>query len=117
MRGRARLFLHRFEQELFRPCSGYRAMGKPEGGGQGACCGARQVLHSLLRCSSNRSSCWAKNSPMLDVAIAPMPVASGLLWYFHAEAGRAPAEIRRAAVQSAGIQVEALTPSEKAMRK
>ena len=114
MRGRARLFLHRFENELFCHIEAI------ERGEQKAADKARQTVRNNL---TQISVVFAKQKymlgdefSMLDVAIAP------LLWrldHYGIQLGKEAAPLMKYAerIFSRPAYVEAMTPAEKAMRK
>ena len=114
MRGRARLFLHRFENELFCHIEAI------ERGEQKAADKARQTVRNNL---TQISVVFAKQKymlgdefSMLDVAIAP------LLWrldHYGIQLGKEAAPLMKYAERlfSRPAYVEAMTPAEKAMRK
>ena len=114
MRARARLFLHRFEIELF--CH----IDAIEHGAQKAADKARQTVRNNL---TQISVVFAKQKymlgdefSMLDVAIAP------LLWrldHYGIQLGKEAAPLMKYAERlfSRPAYVEAMTPAEKAMRK
>lgn len=114
MRARARLFLHRFENELF--CH----IDAVEHGQQKAADKARQTIRDNL---TQISVVFAKQKymlgdefSMLDVAIAP------LLWrldHYGIQLGKEAAPLMKYAERlfSRPAYIEAMTPAEKAMRK
>ncbi|MDP2784833.1 MAG: glutathione S-transferase N-terminal domain-containing protein [Sulfurimicrobium sp.] len=114
MRARARLFLYRFEQELF------AHIGDIVKGNQKAADKARTIIRDNL---TQLAPIFAKQKhmlgdefSMLDVAIAP------LLWrleYFGIELPKQAAPLLKYAerIFSRPAYIEAMTPSEKAMRK
>ncbi len=114
MRARARLFLHRFEHELFSHIEDI------EHGTQKAADRARQAVRDNL---TQLSSVFAKQKymlgdefSMLDVAIAP------LLWrldHYGVQMGKEAAPLMKYAERlfSRPAYIEAMTPAEKAMRK
>ena len=114
MRARARLFLHRFENELF------SHIGVIEFGAQKAADKARQAIRDNL---TQLSAVFAKQKymlgdefSMLDVAIAP------LLWrldHYGIQMGKEAAPLMKYAERlfSRPAYIEAMTPAEKAMRK
>lgn len=113
MRGRARLFLHRFEQEL------YSHMGAIEQGGKTAD-KARAVIRDnltqLAQILTRQKFLLGDEFSMLDVAIAP------LLWrleYYGIQMGKDAAPLMKYAERLFSRQgfIDALTPSERAMRK
>jgi RNA polymerase-associated protein len=114
MRARARLFLHRFENELFSHIADI------EHGTQKAADKARQAVRDNL---TQLSALFAKQKymlgdefSMLDVAIAP------LLWrldHYGIQMGKEVAPLMKYAERlfSRPAYIEAMTPAEKAMRK
>jgi RNA polymerase-associated protein len=114
MRARARLFLYRFEQELF------AHIGDIVKGNQKTADKARTIIRDNL---TQLAPIFAKQKhmlgdefSMLDVAIAP------LLWrldYFGIELPKQAAPLLKYAerIFSRPAYIEAMTPSEKAMRK
>ena len=114
MRGRARLFLHRFEQELFSHVAAI------EHGSQKAADKARTAVRDSL---AQLAPVFVKQKfmlgdefSMLDVAIAPM------LWrldYYGIAMPKQAAPLLKYGERlfSRPAFIEALTPSEKAMRK
>jgi len=114
MRARARLFLYRFEQELF------AHIGDIVKGNQKAADKARTIIRDNL---TQLAPIFAKQKhmlgdefSMLDVAIAP------LLWrleYYGIELPKQAAPLLKYAerIFSRPAYIEAMTPSEKAMRK
>jgi RNA polymerase-associated protein len=114
MRARARLFLHRFENELF------SRIGDIEHGTQKAADKARQAVRDNL---TQLSPLFVKQKymlgdeySMLDVAIAP------LLWrldHYGIQMGKEVAPLMKYAERlfSRPAYIEAMTPAEKAMRK
>ena len=114
MRARARLFLYRFEQELF------AHLGAIVTGNQKAADKARIIIRDNL---TQLAPIFAKQKhmlgdefSMLDVAIAP------LLWrleYYGIELPKQAAPLLKYAerIFSRPAYIEAMTPSEKAMRK
>ncbi|MDP2695117.1 MAG: glutathione S-transferase N-terminal domain-containing protein [Gallionella sp.] len=113
MRGRARLFLHRFEQEL------YSHVGAIEQGGKTAD-KARAVIRDnltqLAQILTRQKFLLGDEFSMLDVAIAP------LLWrleYYGIQMGKDAAPLMKYAERLFSRQgfIDALTPSERAMRK
>ena len=101
MRARARLFLYRFEQELFSHVDAI------EHGSQKAADKARAAvrdsLAQLAPMFAKQKYMLGEEFSMLDVAIAPMLWRLDHYGIVHAETGRALAEIWRASVQSAGL--------------
>lgn len=113
MRGRARLFLHRFEQEL------YSHVGVIEQGGKTAD-KARAVIRDnltqLAHILTRQKFLLGDEFSMLDVAIAP------LLWrleHYGIQMGKDAAPLMKYAERLFSRQgfIDALTPSERAMRK
>ena len=102
MRARARLFLFRFEQEMFSHIETHRE-GHPEGRRTRRASYIRDNLTQIAPVFAKQKYMLGEEFSMLDVAIAP------LLWrldyYQHpaAQAGRAAAEVRRAALQPPGL--------------
>ena len=114
MRARARLFLHRFEKELFVHIDAL------ESGNQKQADRARaQVRDSLLQIAPvfvKHKHMLGDDYSMLDVAIAP------LLWrldHYGIKLGKTAAPLMKYAerIFSRPAFIEALTPSEKVMRK
>lgn len=113
MRGRARLFLHRFEQEL------YGHVGVIEQGGKTADkarAAIRDNLVQLAQILSKQKFLLGEEFSMLDVAIAP------LLWrldHYGIQMGKDAAPLMKYAERMFSRQgfIDALTPSERAMRK
>ncbi|MDD5405025.1 MAG: glutathione S-transferase N-terminal domain-containing protein [Sulfuricella sp.] len=114
MRARARLFLYRFEQELF------AHIGDIVKGNQKAADKARAIIRDnltqLAPIFTKQKYMLGDEFSMLDVAIAP------LLWrldYFGIELPKQAAPLLKYAerIFSRPAYIEAMTPSEKAMRK
>jgi stringent starvation protein A len=114
MRARARLFLHRFEQELF--CH----IDAIERGQQRAADKARQMIRDNLAqiapVFTKQKFMLGDEFSMLDVAIAP------LLWrleLYGIQLGKEAAPLMKYAERlfSRPGYIEAMTPAEKAMRK
>jgi stringent starvation protein A len=114
MRARARLFLHRFEQELF--CH----IDAVERGPQRAADKARQMMRDNLAqiapVFTKQKFMLGDEFSMLDVAIAP------LLWrleLYGIQLGKDAAPLMKYAERlfSRPGYIEAMTPAEKAMRK
>lgn len=114
MRARARLFLYRFEQELF------AHIGDIVKGNQKTADKARIIvrdnLTQLAPIFAKQKHMLGDEFSMLDVAIAP------LLWrleYFGIELPKQAAPLLKYAerIFSRPAYIEAMTPSEKAMRK
>jgi len=113
MRGRARLFLHRFEQEL------YSQVGAIDQGGKNAD-KARAVIRDnltqLAQILTKQKFLLGDEFSMLDVAIAP------LLWrleHYGIQMGKDAMPLMKYAERLFSRQgfIDALTPSERAMRK
>jgi stringent starvation protein A len=114
MRGRARLFLHRFEQEI------YSQVALIDQGTQKSADKARTVIRDNLTQLSqilvNQKFLLGNEFSMLDVAIAP------LLWrldHYGIQMGKEAAPLMKYAERLFSRQgfIDALTPSERAMRK
>lgn len=113
MRGRARLFLHRFEQDL------YSHVGLISQGGKGsekARSAVRDGLTQLADILNKQKYLLGDEFSMLDVAIAP------LLWRLESYDIKLPKEaapVLKYAERMFSRQgfIDALTPSERAMRK
>lgn len=115
MRGRARLFLHRFEQEL------YSHVETIEQGGKGAdkaraIAIIRDNLTQLAQILTKQKFLLGDDFSMLDVAIAP------LLWrldHYGIQMGKDAAPMMKYAERMFSRQgfIDALTSSERAMRK
>ena len=114
MRGRARLFLHRFEQEL------YSQVDLIEHGVAKSADKARAVIRDSLtqfaQILTKQKFLLGDEFSMLDVAIAP------LLWrldYYGIQMGKDPAPLMKYAERLFSRQgfIDALTASERAMRK
>ena len=114
MRARARLFLFRFEKELFIAHRGARE-GHPEAGREGAPACPRQADadRAGVRQAQAHAGRGLLDARRRDRAAA---VAAGLLRHPACQAGGAADEVRRAAVRRPAF-IEALTASEKVMRK
>ena len=113
MRGRARLFLHRFEQELYSQVDaieqGGKAAEKPR-------IIIRDNLTQLAQILTRQKFLLGDEFSMLDVAIAP------LLWrleHYGIQMGKDAAPLMKYAERLFSRQgfIDALTPSERAMRK
>ena len=114
MRARVRLFLHRFEHELF--CH----IDTIEHGQQKAADKARQLIHDNLTqiapVFTKQKYMLGDEFSMLDVAIAP------LLWrldHYGIHMGKEAAPLMKYSERlfSRPAYIEAMTPAEKAMRK
>lgn len=113
MRGRARLFLHRFEQELYRPVDVIEQAGKTADKARAA---IRDNLTQLAQILTKQKFLLGDEFSMLDVAIAP------LLWrleHYGIQMGKDAAPLMKYAERLFSRQgfIDALTPSERAMRK
>ncbi|MBU0593069.1 MAG: glutathione S-transferase N-terminal domain-containing protein [Pseudomonadota bacterium] len=114
MRARARLFLYRFEQELFAHL-GAVANGTPKVA-EKARATIRDNLTQLAPIFAKQKYMLGDDFSMLDVAIAP------LLWrleFYGIELPKQAAPLLKYAerIFSRPAYIEAMTPSEKAMRK
>ncbi len=114
MRGRARLFLHRFEQEI------YSQVEMIEHGVPKAADKARAIIRDnltqLAQILANQKFLMGDEFSMLDVAIAP------LLWrldHYGIQMGKEAAPLMKYAERLFSRQgfIDALTASERAMRK
>ena len=113
MRGRARLFLHRFEQELYSQVNVIEQGGKTADKARAA---IRDNLTQLAQILTKQKFLLADDFSMLDVAIAP------LLWrleHYGIQMGKEAAPLMKYAERLFSRQgfIDALTPSERAMRK
>lgn len=113
MRGRARLFLHRFEQELYSQVNIIEQGGKTADKARAA---IRDNLTQLAQILTKQKFLLADDFSMLDVAIAP------LLWrleHYGIQMGKEAAPLMKYAERLFSRQgfIDALTPSERAMRK
>ncbi|HEU0233659.1 MAG TPA: glutathione S-transferase N-terminal domain-containing protein [Gallionella sp.] len=113
MRGRARLFLHRFEQELYSQVDAIEQGGK---GADKARTVVRDNLTQLAQILTRQKFLLGDEFSMLDVAIAP------LLWrleHYGIQMGKDAAPLMKYAERLFSRQgfIDALTPSERAMRK
>lgn len=113
-RARARLFLHRFEQELFRYIEDIESgVAKTAEKGRQA---IRDNLTQIAPLFVKQKYMLGDDYSMLDVAIAP------LLWrldHYGIQLGKEAAPLMKYAERlfSRPAYIEAMTPSEKAMRK
>jgi RNA polymerase-associated protein len=113
MRGRARLFLHRFEQELYSNVNVIMQGGKfPDK----ARASIRDNLTQLAQILSKQKFLLGTEFSMLDVAVAP------LLWrleHFGIQLGRDAVPMMKYAERLFSRQgfIDSLTPAERAMRK
>ena len=113
MRGRARLFLHRFEQELYSHVGAIEQGGKPADKARAV---IRDNLTQLAQILTKQKFLLGDEFSMLDVAIAP------LLWrleHYGIQMGKDAAPLMKYAERLFSRQgfIDALTPSERAMRK
>ena len=113
MRGRARLFLHRFEQELYSQVSVIEQGGKAADKARAV---IRDNLTQLAQILTKQKFLLGDEFSMLDVAIAP------LLWrleHYGIQMGKEAAPLMKYAERLFSRQgfIDALTPSERAMRK
>ena len=113
MRGRARLFLHRFEQELYSHVGAIEQGGKPADKARAV---IRDNLTQLAQILTRQKFLLGDEFSMLDVAIAP------LLWrleHYGIQMGKDAAPLMKYAERLFSRQgfIDALTPSERAMRK
>ncbi len=113
MRGRARLFLHRFEQELYSQVDVIEQNGKTADKARAA---IRDNLTQIAQILTKQKFLLGDEFSMLDVAIAP------LLWrldHYGIQLGKEAAPLMKYAERLFSRQgfIDALTPSERAMRK
>ena len=113
MRGRARLFLHRFEQELYSHVDAIEQGGKTAEKPRAI---IRDNLTQLAQILTKQKFLLGDEFSMLDVAIAP------LLWrleHYGIQMGKDAAPLMKYAERLFSRQgfIDALTPSERAMRK
>lgn len=113
MRGRARLFLHRFEQELYSQVDVLEQNGKAADKARAA---IRDNLTQLAQLLTKQKFLLGDEFSMLDVAIAP------LLWrleHYGIQMGKDAAPLMKYAERLFSRQgfIDALTPTERAMRK
>jgi RNA polymerase-associated protein len=114
MRGRARLFLHRFEQEIYSQVEVIEH-GVPKAADK-ARVGIRDNLTQLAQILTKQKFLLGDEFSMLDVAIAP------LLWrldHYGIQMGKEAAPLMKYAERLFSRQgfIDALTASERAMRK
>ncbi len=114
MRGRARLFLHRFEQEIYSQVEVIEH-GVPKAADK-ARANIRDNLTQLAQILANQKFLLGDEFSMLDVAIAP------LLWrldHYGIQMGKDAAPLMKYAERLFSRQgfIDALTASERAMRK
>ncbi|MBI2286046.1 MAG: glutathione S-transferase N-terminal domain-containing protein [Nitrosomonadales bacterium] len=110
MRGRARLFLHRFEQELYSQVGIIEQGGKPADKARAV---IRDNLTQLAQILTRQKFLLGDEFSMLDVAIAP------LLWrleHYGIQMGKDAAPLMKYAERLFSRQgfIDALTPSERA---
>lgn len=113
MRGRARLFLHRFEEELYSNVNVIMQGGKSL---DKARANIRDSLTQLAQILTKQKFLLGTEFSMLDVAIAP------LLWrleHFGIQLGRDAVPMMKYAERLFSRQgfIDSLTPAERAMRK
>jgi RNA polymerase-associated protein len=113
MRGRARLFLHRFEQELYSQVDIIEQGGKNADKARAA---IRDNLTQIAQILTKQKFLLGDEYSMLDVAIAP------LLWrldHYGIQMGKDAVPLMKYAERLFSRQgfIDALTPSERAMRK
>ena len=113
MRGRARLFLHRFEQELYSNVDIILQGGKPA---EKARLIIRDSLAQLAQILTKQKFLLGNDFSMLDVAVAP------LLWrleHYGINMGKEAAPLMKYAERLFSRQgfIDSLTPAERAMRK
>lgn len=113
MRGRARLFLHRFEQELYSNVAVIEQGGKPADKARAI---IRENLTQLAQILTKQKFLLGNEFSMLDVAIAP------LLWrldHYGIVMGKDAAPLMKYSERLFSRQgfIDSLTPAERAMRK
>lgn len=113
MRGRARLFLHRFEQELYSQVAIIELGGKAADKARAT---IRDNLTQIAQILTKQKFLLGDEFSMLDVAIAP------LLWrldHYGVQMSKDAAPLMKYAERMFSRQgfIDALTPSERAMRK
>src|SRR5512146_3258855 len=113
MRGRARLFLHRFEQELYSQVDAIEQNAKTADKARAA---IRDNLTQIAQILTKQKFLLGDEFSMLDVAIAP------LLWrldHYGIQLDKEAAPLMKYAERlfSRPAYIEAMTPAEKAMRK
>ena len=113
MRARARLFLHNFEEQLFSHIADIEKETKNAGKARSA---IRDSLTMIAPIFSKQSHMLGDEFSMVDVSIAP------LLWrlnHYGIELPKQAAPLLKYAERlfSRPAYIEAMTPSEKAMRK
>jgi stringent starvation protein A len=113
MRGRARLFLHRFEQELYSNVNVIMQGGKSADKSRAI---IRDNLTQLAQILTKQKFLLGNEFSMLDVAVAP------LLWrldHFGIQLGKDAAPLLKYSERLFSRQgfIDSLTPAERAMRK
>lgn len=113
MRGRARLFLHRFEQELYSNVNVILQSGKTADKSRAI---IRDNLTQLSQILTKQKFLLGNDFSMLDVAVAP------LLWrldHYAINIGKDAAPLMKYAERLFSRQgfIDSLTPAERAMRK
>ena len=113
MRGRARLFLHRFEQELYSQVDAIEQGGKTADKARAV---IRDNLTQIAQVLTKQKFLLGDDFSMLDVSIAP------LLWrldHYGIQMGKDAVPLMKYAERLFSRQgfIDALTPSERAMRK
>lgn len=113
MRGRARLFLHRFEQELYSNVNIIQQGGKSADKARAI---IRDNLTQLSQILSKQKYLLGSEFSMLDVAVAP------LLWrldHYGIQMGKEAAPLMKYSERLFARQgfIDSLTPAERAMRK
>lgn len=113
MRGRARLFLHRFEQELYSNVNIIQQGGKSADKARAI---IRDNLTQLSQILSKQKYLLGSEFSMLDVAVAP------LLWrldHYGIQMGKDAAPLMKYSERLFARQgfIDSLTPAERAMRK
>ena len=113
MRGRARLFLHRFEQELYSNVNIIQQGGKSADKARAI---IRDNLTQLSQILTKQKYLLGSDFSMLDVAVAP------LLWrldHYGIQMGKDAAPLMKYAERLFARQgfIDSLTPAERAMRK
>jgi len=113
MRGRARLFLYRFEQELYSHVNVIMQGGKTADKSRTS---IRDNLNQLSQILTKQKFLLGPEFSMLDVAVSP------LLWrleHFGIQMGRDAAPLMKYAERLFSRQgfIDSLTPAERAMRK
>ncbi|MBP7971040.1 MAG: glutathione S-transferase C-terminal domain-containing protein, partial [Aquaspirillum sp.] len=115
MRARARLFLYRFEQELFvhvRTLEGTPKKAEADRAREAI----RQSLTQIAPVFARQKFMLGDEFSMIDVAVAP------LMWrleHYHIDLGKAAAPLLKYSERLFSRQafIDSLTPAEKAMRK